>query len=388
MSTYRTISLTDIPSLTNNNTINSGNGTTLGSPDLKFTLKGLELDRSVSNRTPKGFDYSFFNHPIDEFLPSDGSVISQEDQEDQKNAILEDVMVYGDDGNEILDFDYNHYELKSKKLHRAFEVPEKEPLTVAEMQKRAPQLFQEQISLDDYFSVETSFALNLAQCYNSICPEDRFSPSVLMKPLTLTQFIRHPVHYTTLQEEIVIKFNELNDACKRLNENINEQYMETKSHLKWEIFSNSTSNKNFENGRAMFEALLKFKSTFQACIHENDMWCDIDECINELTDLICDWNETGDLTTGNNNETASKQDRETYVNMVSKLKIVETSLQPNSEYINKNCSNFIDFIEEVKIGYEEFLHHFKSTSKDGIFSYEICLYDDHVKDTQRRKSRS
>lgn len=372
MSTYRTISYTDIPSTFN----------TPGSPepDLKFSIKGIEIDRST---TPKAFDYCVFP-PINEFVKSENASIVDGSQES--------LVLYG--SNEVLDFDSSMYETKSSlRLQQVSAKPigkrsfdSKSPLTVEEMKLRAPGLFTRNISLDDYFSVEKSFSFNLEHYYSSVCTEEKYSLDLFMKPLDYREFAANRQQYVAKFQEIKDSFNILELSCIKLNDTIDEEYTETKSHLKWEILSNSTSNKNFENGRSMFEALLEIKATFQKFIHESDLWIDLNESVHELSDLIIEWNE---LSPGNSKEVAvdTSDDDVEYVRICQDMKIIELSLCENSIFVQENCSNFNSIVEEVKLIFEEFLHHFRSTKDvNGIFTYEICLFDDHIKEKIRQNS--
>lgn len=369
MSTYRTISMTDISNF---------NNTLLQEPDLKFSIKGFELDRKSATCTPKGFEYALFLNPLkEEYLPSEGSVVDDEKDGD------DEIIVYGD--NEILDFDSAAYETSAvpKREQRAL-YSAKVPLSIEEMKSRAPDLFIKKISLDDYFSVEQHFAFNLKHCYQSICPEEKYSEDLFMKPVSSSQFSNNRNEFSLKLEEIVNSFHSLEESCTKLNNTIQEQYDEIKASLKWEIFSNSAANKNFENGRSMFEALLQFKQAFQEFIHESDLWMEIDENVNQLNDLIIEWNEI------EIDELDMEEEEEGQVALVSHIdtiNMIESSLKPDSSFIRQGCCNFDSILTEVKILYEEFLNHFKSKqSDDGTFEYEICLFDDHIKEKIRQHS--
>ncbi|CAH2352336.1 hypothetical protein CLIB1423_06S04082 [[Candida] railenensis] len=375
MSTYRTISMTDISNF---------NNTSSQEPDLKFSIKGFELDRKSATCTPKGFEYALFSNPLkEEYLPSEGSVV-----DDEKDA-EDDIIVYGN--NEILDFDSAAYETSAvpKREQRA-SYSAKVPLSIEEMKSRAPDLFSKNISLDDYFSVEQHFAFNIKHCYQSICPEEKYSEDLFMKPVSITQFSNSRNEFSKKLDEIVKSFHSLEESCTKLNNTIQEQYDEIKSSLKWEIFSNSTANKNFENGRSMFEALLLFKQTFQEFIHESDLWMEIDENVNQLNDLIIEWNEMDvddELDMEEVEERRGQEDQVAQVSHVDMINMIESSLKPDSSFIRQGCCNFDSILTEVKILYEEFLNHFKSKqSEDGTFEYEICSFDDHIKEKIRQHS--
>lgn len=392
MSTYRTISLTDMASIS-----------TSVEPDLKFLIKSYELERASANCTPKAFDLAAIDLKND-YLPSEGSILDDEHMDelivplpwkgDELEAKLDressDVVVYGE--TEVLDFEPLRYQRKAS-IPKRPRFDSKLPLLVDEMKARAPELFIRNILLDDYFSVEQSFAANLKTCYASICPDERYSADLFMKPLDFGVFLANRDGSIELHlQRVEDAFGALELSCAHLNDTIRLEYERTKLYLKWEIFSNSCSNKNFENGRSMFEALIKFKGTFQRFIHEGDLWMEMDACVNEMSDAIVEWNEKLDGCTHpvDNTELVKKHselDLAAYIMLANSMKYIELSLRENSAFIANNCRCFADIIDEVKLLYDDFLNHFKSSKdKNGVFTYEICLFDDHIKEKIRQNS--
>ena len=391
------------------------------SNNLRLAFRGMSSQSLITASTPKGLELM---EPRDELgifmqvadhLPTGGSTVS--------NASSHDLVIFGN--NEVMDFDCTKY---NQKPTRSRLETERTRLTFEEMRQRAPKLFQHKTAnpLLAFLLVEESYARNLADCFRQMVhhEEASFSETMSLGPLSLLKFRKCPERYMELAGEITSAFLHLQQAMNLLNQRLAQEYNANIIQLKWEIFTNASTIKDFENARPMFDALLRFKEIFDGTIHGTDHWVEIGEYATEMGHLIEEWNE---MIRGDNGEDQEDEKKEMMGEDINlELIRAEENQEPREAnwheketetYIEENkgtddtssriteqhlricaivfsvnaactagsdfarlCGFFLRQLEETKRSYEEFVARFwAEDTKDGIFLYEICLLDDHMR---------
>lgn len=274
------------------------------------------------------------------------------------------------------------------------------PVTIDDIYVELPG-FARALNIEDFFASEDFFATNLANITDTLINHGRASESILC-PVSKSFFTALPASKQTaliyMAKQLVLKLLNLKTLIQDFNVTFNEKYEKILTEVRLAILLNVKALYHLENSRAMAVALCKFKALF-----ENLNFDGLHEVLNEINDLIFDYNEHVDLLeskygTSETNQAPSEDGAASSgaasssanalanYSMLNRLSFqVDSLLHRQSEFVTKDCANYKNRIQKIMVAYTDFFNKFKkavresNNNRHALFEYEIILFDDHLK---------
>lgn len=274
------------------------------------------------------------------------------------------------------------------------------PVTIDDIYVELPGFARAQ-NIEDFFASEDFFATNLANITETLIDHGRASESILC-PVSKSFFTALPASKQTaliyMAKQLLLKLLNLKTLIQDFNVTFNEKYEKILTEVRLAILLNVKALYHLENSRAMAVALCKFKALF-----ENLNFDGLHEVLNEMNDIIFDYNEHIGLLESKYGTSATSQSPSedgpassstasnnanalANYSMLNRLSFqVDSLLHRQSEFVKKDCANYKNRIQKIMVAYSDFFNKFKKVVRESnndrhaLFKYEIILFDDHLK---------
>lgn len=236
---------------------------------------------------------------------------------------------------------------------RATDIP-----TIGELKQMVPLIFANHKSLSEYFNQELFFAANL-----KTLPEN-FN-KLTYKPGSINDL-----------NELLTTINHMMQMINGNFETLTKSFDSIKHSMNLQIFSNVKHYNQLNNARTMVNGLVNIKMIFQTFIQ---LLYDLDNYILDINEKIDDWNSSSPV---NDNDSYATNDIYGDFNSSSRPSGLNNVIYIINNHLSTlSNQEFDDFINQSILIFKEFVEtYFKSHQSDeDFFSYEIVLFDDHLK---------